>query len=216
MSSAYSSDSDQDDSRTTFSAPASTSYRPNRPIAPLPHLSSSVSESGGTSPVARAPASPAPAQQSAQARPAQAPMRHALPAKPTGSLPPAQGSNGAAGPSQPKRVRTDSTLVPQAPKIPKTLAERDTTPRLIVVLEQACLETYKISSGSASRPRGGREPKDGGDKYALLNCDDHQRVLAKMGRDIADARPDITHQVSCATICRGAKVGAAYGAYFCS
>ena len=33
-------------------------------------------------------------------------------------------------------------------------------------------------------------------KYALLNCDDHQGILAKTGRDIADARPDITHQVS--------------------
>ncbi|KAG8996504.1 18S rRNA pseudouridine methyltransferase, partial [Tulasnella sp. 427] len=31
-------------------------------------------------------------------------------------------------------------------------------------------------------------------KYALLNCDDHQGILAKTGRDIADARPDITHQ----------------------
>jgi hypothetical protein len=30
----------------------------------------------------------------------------------------------------------------------------------------------------------------------LLNCDDHQGFLAKEGRDIADARPDITHQVS--------------------
>jgi rRNA small subunit pseudouridine methyltransferase Nep1 len=29
-----------------------------------------------------------------------------------------------------------------------------------------------------------------------LNCDDHQGFLAKEGRDIADARPDITHQVS--------------------
>lgn len=29
----------------------------------------------------------------------------------------------------------------------------------------------------------------------LLNCDDHQGFLAKEGRDIADARPDITHQV---------------------
>jgi rRNA pseudouridine-1189 N-methylase Emg1 (Nep1/Mra1 family) len=29
----------------------------------------------------------------------------------------------------------------------------------------------------------------------LLNCDDHQGILAKTGRDIADARPDITHQV---------------------
>ncbi|BFZ56448.1 18S rRNA pseudouridine methyltransferase [Savitreella phatthalungensis] len=54
--------------------------------------------------------------------------------------------------------------------------------RLIVVLERACLETYKVGKDKAS-------------KYALLNCDDHQGVLKKMGRDIADARPDICHQV---------------------
>lgn len=54
--------------------------------------------------------------------------------------------------------------------------------RLIVVLERACLETYKVGKA-----------KDA--KYALLNCDDHQGILKKMGRDIADARPDICHQV---------------------
>ncbi|KAM6495355.1 EMG1/NEP1 methyltransferase domain containing protein [Amanita muscaria] len=36
--------------------------------------------------------------------------------------------------------------------------------------------------------------KEGDVKYTLLNCDDHQGILAKMRRDIADARPDITHQ----------------------
>ncbi|PKI84103.1 rRNA small subunit pseudouridine methyltransferase Nep1 [Malassezia vespertilionis] len=87
--------------------------------------------------------------------------------------------------------RTGPTLVPQAPKIPKTNAEKNQSRRLIVVLEQACLEAYKISSGSATHARGN---KDAGEKYALLNCDDHQKVLAKMGRDISEARPDITHQ----------------------
>lgn len=90
-----------------------------------------------------------------------------------------------------KRTRAGPTLVPTAPKVPKTSSEKDATPRLIVVLEQACLETYKVSSGSATHARGN---KDAGEKYALLNCDDHQKVLAKMGRDIAEARPDITHQ----------------------
>jgi hypothetical protein len=61
--------------------------------------------------------------------------------------------------------------------------------RLFVVLEQACLEAYKVSSTGKSR--NGRE---GEAKYTLLNCDDHQGILAKTGRDIADARPDITHQ----------------------
>ena len=63
--------------------------------------------------------------------------------------------------------------------------------KLYVILEQACLEAYRVSS--AGRGRNGR---DGDVKYTLLNCDDHQGILAKMGRDIADARPDITHQVS--------------------
>lgn len=62
--------------------------------------------------------------------------------------------------------------------------------RLFVILEQACLEAYRVSTGG--RNKGGKE---GDVKYALLNCDDHQGILAKTGRDIADARPDITHQV---------------------
>ncbi|ORY21327.1 Alpha/beta knot methyltransferase [Naematelia encephala] len=61
--------------------------------------------------------------------------------------------------------------------------------RLIVVLSQACLEAYRVSSGSGGKNASGKEAK-----YALLNCDDHQGILAKTGRDIADARPDITHQ----------------------
>lgn len=81
------------------------------------------------------------------------------------------------------------TMIPAAPKAPKTNADKDSTRRLIVVLEQACLETYKHSAPAGQR--GGK----GDDKYSLLNCDDHQGVLAKMGRDIAHARPDITHQV---------------------
>jgi rRNA small subunit pseudouridine methyltransferase Nep1 len=55
---------------------------------------------------------------------------------------------------------------------------------------QACLEAYRVSSGSGGKNTQGKEAK-----YALLNCDDHQGILAKTGRDIADARPDITHQV---------------------
>lgn len=69
--------------------------------------------------------------------------------------------------------------------------------RLFVVLEQACLEAYRISSSSKSN---GKKGKEGEVKYTLLNCDDHQGILAKTGRDIADARPDITHQVCFSTI----------------
>lgn len=66
-----------------------------------------------------------------------------------------------------------------------------TSRKLYVILEQACLEAYKVSGGGGKGGRG----KEGEAKYTLLNCDDHQGILAKTGRDIADARPDITHQV---------------------
>jgi rRNA small subunit pseudouridine methyltransferase Nep1 len=65
--------------------------------------------------------------------------------------------------------------------------------RLYVILEQACLEAYRIGGGSGAK--GGKGGREGEVKYTLLNCDDHQGILAKTGRDIADARPDITHQV---------------------
>ncbi|KAG6885771.1 hypothetical protein C0993_009876 [Termitomyces sp. T159_Od127] len=64
--------------------------------------------------------------------------------------------------------------------------------RLYVILEQACLEAYRISGGGSGKGRNGKG--EGDVKYTLLNCDDHQGILAKTGRDIADARPDITHQ----------------------
>lgn len=78
-----------------------------------------------------------------------------------------------------KETLEDPSLIPQTPKV---LSSKDKdTKRLIVVLSNACLETHKISSSS-------------GDRYALLNCDDHQAYLKKLNRDIADTRPDITHQ----------------------
>ncbi|KAL0949840.1 hypothetical protein HGRIS_009874 [Hohenbuehelia grisea] len=64
--------------------------------------------------------------------------------------------------------------------------------RLFVILEQACLEAYRVSGGGAKNKYG--KGGEGEVKYTLLNCDDHQGILAKTGRDIADARPDITHQ----------------------
>lgn len=86
-----------------------------------------------------------------------------------------------------EKVENEATSAPPAslvPVQPKPLTSRDkSTKRLIVVLSQACLETHKMNTGGP-----------GGDKYALLNCDDHQGLLRKMGRDIAEARPDITHQ----------------------
>jgi rRNA small subunit pseudouridine methyltransferase Nep1 len=82
------------------------------------------------------------------------------------------------------------------PELPQLVAEQHApipytdkdTQRLIVVLSHASLETYRASHGSRSGP--GRD-----DKYSLLNSDEHIGVMRKMGRDISDARPDITHQV---------------------
>jgi rRNA small subunit pseudouridine methyltransferase Nep1 len=101
---------------------------------------------------------------------------------------------------------SDPSLVPSITTVPRTSLQRAQARRLIVVLERACLESYKISSGSSKNPLksgpGGPSGRKGGGeaKYALLNCDDHQGILAKTGRDIADARPDITHQVSLCAI----------------
>lgn len=50
-------------------------------------------------------------------------------------------------------------------------------PKVIVMLERACLETGKV-----------------GKEYVLLNCDDHGHFLRKHKRDPADLRPDILHQ----------------------
>ena len=48
-----------------------------------------------------------------------------------------------------KRVHNDyeEDLGPPKPKkVPKTLAEKDSEKRLIVILENACLETIKVST----------------------------------------------------------------------
>ncbi|KAJ7599018.1 Nep1-domain-containing protein [Mycena floridula] len=90
------------------------------------------------------------------------------------------------------------TLRPHAPANPAMLPVQAHVPargsgrRLYVILSQACLESYRMSSSSSKGKGSGRTESDV--KYALLNCDDHQGILAKTGRDIADARPDITHQ----------------------
>lgn len=68
-----------------------------------------------------------------------------------------------------------------APKLPKGISEKDSRRRVIVVLDGATLEIVKVGKGKES-------------KYHLLNSDDHQGILKKHGRQIADYRPDITHQ----------------------
>ncbi|PVV02024.1 hypothetical protein BB560_003533 [Smittium megazygosporum] len=80
-----------------------------------------------------------------------------------------------------KNKSTNVNLVPSAPTLPKTYAQKENSQRLIVVLEAAPLEIYKVG-----------KTKDA--KYQLLNCDDHQSILRKLGLDLAHSRPDITHQ----------------------
>ncbi|UJR20599.1 hypothetical protein I4U23_023724 [Adineta vaga] len=69
-------------------------------------------------------------------------------------------------------IQTDESLIN---KIKQT---KSSDKRLIVVLEQANLETIKV-----------------GKVYELLNCDRHKNHLLKYKRDPnSNARPDITHQ----------------------
>ncbi|KAJ1916229.1 18S rRNA pseudouridine methyltransferase [Mycoemilia scoparia] len=82
-----------------------------------------------------------------------------------------------------ERAINSKNMVPRAPQLPKTLQEKDQQQRLIVILEAATLEIYKVGKNNNS-------------KYQLLNCDDHLKLLGKLGRDITTARPDITHQVT--------------------
>jgi hypothetical protein len=92
---------------------------------------------------------------------------------------------------------TQSLPPPELPRlvaeqhVPITATDKD-TPRLIVVLSNASLETYRASHGGRT---GGRD-----EKFSLLNSDEHIGVMRKMNRDISDARPDITHQVPLATV----------------
>ncbi|KAF9530997.1 Alpha/beta knot methyltransferase [Crepidotus variabilis] len=106
----------------------------------------------------------------------------------------ADGSNTAGNPYAPFQPVANPSMLPVQAQVPRGPTAA-TTRRLFVILEQACLEAYKVSGGGGGggQGRGGRA-KDGEAKYTLLNCDDHQGILAKTGRDIADARPDITHQ----------------------
>ncbi|ORZ41637.1 Alpha/beta knot methyltransferase [Catenaria anguillulae PL171] len=79
------------------------------------------------------------------------------------------------------KTKAPTPGVPEAPKLPKTLAEKENTRRLIVVLSGAILETVKIGKNKDAR-------------YQLLNSDDHVNLLKKHGRDFSTYRPDITHQ----------------------
>ena len=95
---------------------------------------------------------------------------------------PSTGTQSLPPPTLPQLVAEQNTPIPPTDK---------DTQRLVVVLSNASLETYKASHGGAGRNGVQRE-----DKYSLLNSDEHIGVLRKMNRDISDARPDITHQVT--------------------
>ncbi|CAF0777617.1 unnamed protein product [Brachionus calyciflorus] len=62
-------------------------------------------------------------------------------------------------------------------KIAKNPFLKKETKRLIVVLENANLETVKV-----------------GKTYELLNCDRHKQYIIKHKKDPSDCRPDILHQ----------------------
>jgi rRNA small subunit pseudouridine methyltransferase Nep1 len=99
-------------------------------------------------------------------------------------------------PSTLTRCSTTGTQSLPPPELPRLVAEQHVpipandkdSQRLIVVLSNASLETYRAAHGG--RTGGARE-----EKYSLLNSDEHIGVMRKMNRDISDARPDITHQV---------------------
>lgn len=84
--------------------------------------------------------------------------------------------------SQEKKLRArkaadDEMESYRQPKLPKTLAEKDSARRLIVILEGASLETVKV-----------------GKSFQLLNSTDHKNMIKSKGRDPVNLRPDITHQ----------------------
>ena len=64
------------------------------------------------------------------------------------------------------------------PRVPTSFQEKLNAKRIIIVLEQACLETVKTKKG-----------------FTLLNCDDHQGLQKRLGKDPGSSRPDISHQV---------------------
>lgn len=97
-----------------------------------------------------------------------------VPSKGTRSLPP---------PSLPQLVAEQHMPIP---------AQDKDSRRLVVVLSNASLETYRAAHGSA---RAGRPGVVRDEKFTLLNSDEHIGIMRKMGRDISDARPDITHHV---------------------
>ncbi|OKP11540.1 Ribosomal RNA small subunit methyltransferase NEP1 [Penicillium subrubescens] len=110
------------------------------------------------------------------------------------SSPNARKAQPAGASVQPANdIHSPGTQSCPPPELPQLVAEQHApipshdkdTQRLIVILSNASLETYRASSGRAGA-------KD--EKYSLLNSDEHIGIMRKMNRDISEARPDITHQ----------------------
>ncbi|XP_014483947.1 PREDICTED: ribosomal RNA small subunit methyltransferase NEP1 [Dinoponera quadriceps] len=76
-----------------------------------------------------------------------------------------------------KRRDEDEHEFDPAPKHLQVRHIKNQEKRLIVILEQAQLESVK-----------------NGNSFELLNCDDHPAIYKKYNRDPGSCRPDITHQ----------------------
>jgi len=98
--------------------------------------------------------------------------------------------------TQQQSTNNDQSIGTQScppPELPQLVAEQHVpipshdrdTQRLIVILSNASLETYRAAGRAGSKD----------EKYSLLNSDEHIGIMRKMNRDISEARPDITHQV---------------------
>ncbi|CAH1363674.1 hypothetical protein MTP99_000013 [Tenebrio molitor] len=77
-------------------------------------------------------------------------------------------------------TQKDGNEDPEFDPVPKHLRTdhlKNQEKRLIIILENAQLETVKV-----------------GNKFELLNCDDHVNILKSHGRSQTLFRPDITHQ----------------------
>ena len=106
-------------------------------------------------------------------------------------------SNAPSHPPNRRSLTPAGTQSCPPPELPQLVAEQHVpipphdkdTKRLIVVLSNASLETYRASAF------GGRSAPGRDEKYSLLNSDEHIGIMRKMNRDISEARPDITHQV---------------------
>ncbi|XP_022905203.2 ribosomal RNA small subunit methyltransferase NEP1 [Onthophagus taurus] len=76
-----------------------------------------------------------------------------------------------------RKIKDDSEEFDPVPRHLVSSHVKNQEKRLIIILEQAQLESAKV-----------------GNSFELLNCDDHANILKKNNRDVGSCRPDITHQ----------------------